>query len=177
MAHELGHILLCERFGWNPDNGRDYYRCEDWCDLFAAHLLLPQQALARLEFDAANKALISVGRLAAECKVSLEVAARRVVPQVDGLAFFQGKEKTNAKCERVMELDWGTSSIPELHLNRHLHLKEDHPLGGALLTRSRGHWTQEFRVPGIGLGCGRSRRGKWLFSCKGSAGEAPGFQK
>jgi Zn-dependent peptidase ImmA (M78 family) len=166
LAHELGHILLCERYGWNPLTGSEYYKCEDCCDRFAAHLLVPEAAMEAMTFSTAKDAFTAVSQLSQIYSVSLEVASRRIVERIKHVGFFQAQEKTNSKQQPVLALDWGASSIAHLRLTPGLYLNEAHPLGGVVLLQRKKPCDEEVLVTEFGTACGRFRNNRWFLALR-----------
>jgi hypothetical protein len=144
LAHELGHILLLTRFGWSPQTGADYFLCEDWCDLFASHLLVPAIA-GPSEFFDPQKALTALQSTATRYNVSYEVAARRITELSSGLAYMSGSAGLNSKKQSVFKVDWATSSIPGFELHRGSHLSAQNPLASRLLDSC-----EQFELRGVG---------------------------
>jgi uncharacterized protein DUF955 len=147
LAHELGHILLLTRFGWNPQAGADYFMCEDWCDLFASHLLVPVLA-GPSRFFAAQDALTALHSTARRYNVSFEVAARRITELAAGVAYISGWSALNSKSESIFKIEWATSSIVGFQLRRGSHLPANNALASKLLDN-----VCEFEVPDIGAVC------------------------
>jgi Zn-dependent peptidase ImmA (M78 family) len=154
LAHELGHILLDQRFEWHPAEGKEYYMCEEFCDIFAAHLLVPELVLNGLVISTCKQANETLTMIVSQCHVSREVAARRLVETYGGLGYFEGVQSTNADGATVIALDWGTSSIENLRLTRFMHLTADDQLGKLLLTSQKSaDWLEPKQsfLPGIGI--------------------------
>lgn len=167
IAHELAHILLCERYSWNPKGRRDYYVCEDWCDAFAAELLVPELKVDELELRSARDGFLAVNMLSAKLHVSKEVVARRVSSKAPGFIFIQAQEALDAKSKRVMRVLWAVSSLNDVSLNRFAHLNSNHPLGAPLLKRRTIGGPQGFHIPGVGEAFGQATKGRWIVAVYG----------
>jgi len=144
LAHEVAHILLLTRFSWSPHAGEDYFMCEDWCDLFASHLLVPAIVGPCTFFDPQD-ALSALHRTATQYNVSFEVAARRITELLTGLAYVSGAPAVNSRKQSVFKIEWATSSIPGFELHRGSHLPVHNPLGSRLLDTCK-----QFELRGVG---------------------------
>ena len=163
LAHELGHIFLLKRFGWAPQIGSDYFICEDWCDLFAAHLLVPAPIVETANMSSPEAALKAVRRTALTFGVSSEVAARRITEVISGVAYCCGSQTKNSKGKSVFRVQWATSSIVGFELHRGTYLFFDHPLGSKLLSGFT-----RFQLSDIGNGCARLSRKRSTAAIVGS---------
>ena len=153
-------MLLHEQYGWNPtkDSAENYYHCEDCCDKFAAHLLVPKRAVDSLKVTTAVEAHIALIECAARYDVSPAVMAKRITAYTANLGFLRGGAHVNAFKRRVIKVIWGVSSIRYLGLRR-CHLEGTNPLGKMLL-RKAGELSfeyldlQELEIPNIGFAAG-----------------------
>jgi hypothetical protein len=133
VAHELGHILLIAKFALQATTKTEYFEYERWCNEFAASLLVPDQLIVGIASYSPRAVLEFVPKVSAQCKVSLEVAGRRVVDEHKGVALMVCRQTMNAGGTRVLEVQWVAGSLPERQLQRGSHVRLDEPLGRALL--------------------------------------------
>jgi hypothetical protein len=166
LAHELGHILLYEQFGWNPskDMRKKYYDCEDDCDNFSQSLLVPDRAVVDLKLGNAILAHQCLLSLSVKYDVSFEVIARRIIKFHSNIGFLRGGNHINAAGKEVIKLSWGHSSLKELNLKQR-HLKEEELLGRALLAKANlipmdERELKEIEIPNIGFASGHRLRHK-----------------
>lgn len=154
LAHELGHVLIDIRYAWRPVTKQEYVFCEQICNSFAGALLVPAKVVAREAQSALSPAAAVVGllRLSSECRVSPEVAGRRLVETCPGLGLLSAIRTTNARKREVLSVKWSASSSGDIHLARNVHLSWDSELGRALLTLSDTHsnGVRSLNVPTIG---------------------------
>lgn len=76
LAHELGHVA-CSTPGLSGDQGRNN-AVEQWCNAFAASLLMPQPAVRRCTFEPDNL-VVHLGDAAPRFGVSREALLWRIV--------------------------------------------------------------------------------------------------
>lgn len=134
IAHELAHVLLHKRFQWFPIIRSDYQLCEDWCNLFASCLLIPDAAAQRCDVSSPTAALRALDAISIKYGVSRQAAAKKIAANRPNVGFFSGVKVQNSFGEPVIKLWWGVSSIAAIHLAPALHLKRDNPVGRALLS-------------------------------------------
>ena len=136
IAHEIGHILLKEKFDWTPDSKDEYRVKEEFCNIFAANLLVPKRAIEVFKYDDAKKAFKSLKKVRKKCNVSYEVSARRISDVVGHIIYVYGVKKRDANDEPVVKVKWSASEIEEYPLNRHKHLSREHEIGRILLANN-----------------------------------------
>jgi len=133
LAHELGHVLLDRAFGLRAANDAEYWQHEDWCNRFAAQLLVPSSAVKRSRASASpNSCLSALWKVSAGCCVSAEVAARRLVETMAGTTFLALGRGTDAKGRDVFRVRWVASSDSGVCFSRRQNLSAHHPLAVAL---------------------------------------------
>jgi len=135
VAHELAHVLLIKRFSWNPTQGKEYFLCERLCNLFAGHLLVPQKVIRSLTIHSPAQAVDSATALRDAYRVSLQVAARRIVDSSIRLTFFRGKPSANWKKQPVVDVLWAECSAGAPVLRAQQHLSVNSSLGSFFLNR------------------------------------------
>jgi hypothetical protein len=152
IAHEIGHVLLKEKFNWNPFSGKDYYLCEEYCDYFAGLLLLPISVFSGVQIDNPHDCVRAVLNLSERMKVSKEVVARRLIEQFDNVAVGVGNLSMNAKKERVVRFFWACSSLTSARWARNKHLSSRDFLGPTLLK----NWSHFRKTGGDSIGVDRT---------------------
>lgn len=156
VAHEIGHLLLEERYQWHPTTSADYHLREDFCNQFAAHLLIPEEQLDQLLLPSATAALGHLLHVSQTCRVSLEVAARRIAGHVPNIAYVTVIETKNRGGERVFASLWGAGRTGNISMARRKHFRYIDPLGRFLLENKVSHGYQtEFSLAEIGEGAVR----------------------
>lgn len=160
LAHELGHLLLEKRYEWRPANAAEYHLREDFCNQFAARLLVPTEQLQQLLIASPAVALGHLLHVSPQCRVSLEVAARRITDYFDDVAYLAVTEGMNAQKERVFVTLWGAGYIGQRQIPRRKHLGSGDPVGELLLSRtSQSLSITTFSLPAIGEGVIRPSKG------------------
>jgi hypothetical protein len=136
LAHELGHVLIEEKFGWTPTNDREYYQREEWCNKFAARLLVPDAPLQKCRMDSITLAIRSVLWLARTCFVSREVAARRLTEYSPQFGLAELEERRHSDGTKKVHVRWATPEMPERGLRRRRLLDGTNPITEAVCSGS-----------------------------------------
>jgi hypothetical protein len=146
IAHELGHILVDRAKGAQPSTEAEYWKHEDMCNRFAGALLVPTAALKprTTTKDPAAALLSELWRVSAQCAVSQEVAARRLVEQCVLATLLMVQHVTNSKGSAVLKVRWVASSDPEVSFARRQNIFGTHPIGRAV---SQGKKTFGLETP------------------------------
>jgi hypothetical protein len=153
VAHELGHLLLEERYQWRPATSAEYHRREDYCNQFAAHLLVPTGQLEQLLLPSPAAALGLLFHTSETCRVSFEVAARRIADYYEGIAYLLAAETKNKRGEQVFISRWSAGLLGQAQIPRGKHLRDSDPIGGLLLDLQRHPSHQKvFSLQNIGDG-------------------------
>jgi len=126
IAHEIAHYLLIKKFGWNPQTGKEYQRCEHYCDQFAARLLVPVSLIKEIAFSNAQGLYLHLNSLRRNLNVSLEVLARSFVAQNVGIAtcMIDGVTR-NCKGQEVLRVIWGATSSKLFRCNSKAYIIPD----------------------------------------------------
>lgn len=162
IAHEIGHWVLDSQLKWSPQSEREFHLTEDACNRFAAALLVPDRVTAEFRSASPQESLLELTRVARVCRVSPEVAARRIVEAGYTIAFFCGEFVKNARGSDVFRILWGAAPTNQIRVTRNRHLGDDDPLGRELLRAYKAFAlkaapveplrTIEFVLPANGLG-------------------------
>jgi hypothetical protein len=127
IAHELGHILLDVRLHWQPRSKDEYRLREEWCNRFAARLLVPAKLFPSRSINDPADALELAVTLSGNCRVSLQMAARRVAEQNRGVVFFALVPTTDTVGKRGFLLRWSTEGFKDLGIRKGKRLASDAP--------------------------------------------------
>ena len=149
IAHEIGHILLKEKFTWTPDSKDEYRIKEDYCNIFAASLLVPERAINLFEYGNGKNAFKSLKKVRQKCNVSYEVSARRISNTFSHIVYVHGTKTRNSNNKIVVKINWSSSDIEKYPLNRHKHLCKKHEIGRLLLANN-AHGNRTESSPPIG---------------------------
>ena len=139
IGHELGHYFLITEFNHNPLSGKEYFKVEDLCNLFACRLLVPQNIDEQNKSNSAHGYCLFLRKMAFQYQVSLEVIARAVIfegSQTKGA--FLGKKQKNRAGNQVILVQWVASGngVFNFKVKKHLIAKDDQLASQLLL-----HWT------------------------------------
>lgn len=136
LAHELAHVLVEEKFGWDPTTEREYYQREEWCNRFAARLLVPEAVVQKGRMDSITTAIQSVLWLSRICGVSREVAARRLGESWPEFGLAELEECTDKKGSRRVRVRWAAPEIPACGLRRRRLLDQNYSIATAVFSGS-----------------------------------------
>jgi len=133
IAHELGHALLMKRFSLHqPLSRAGYWKHEGWCDDFAGHLLVPDDALAAYAVDRAAESILEI---ADACEVTPEPAALRLATAQPNLTIVALRHSVANASNIVVK--WAAPRDVE-GLHRASYIPSSSPLGQAFLQRPMG---------------------------------------
>jgi len=177
LAHELGHVLLDHRFNWRPTTEREYHRGERLCNVFAAKLLVPDSALQDLEPGGPDEGLNVLRTVTRRCRISLEVAARRLVEVFPILVYLEGTEVRTKADQDAFEIAWSAAATQELGLARHRRIRETHAVGRLLLGRTDRGGPDALPQSVEAIAIARSSRGRKLVCMKRAAEERPAIRE
>lgn len=164
LAHELGHILLDLRYGLQPKNRDQYWEAEEWCDSFAAELLIPQNAVPRNHISLPLQALAILNEVEERCRVSHEAAARRIAQFHSGITIFAGRIEGAENRKSDLWITWVAPSTPESLVTRNATVTQKTEIGRHLiesLSDSSDKITYLFNSPTLGRGIVRRIRRCW----------------
>lgn len=136
LAHELAHVLIEEKLGWSPTTEREYYQREDWCNKFAAQLLVPTPLAQKCRMNSISAAIQSVLWLSRSCGVSREVAARRLAEIWPLFGLSELEECTDRKGSSKVRVRWATPEIAEYGLRRRRLLDRSNSIAEAVFSGS-----------------------------------------
>lgn len=92
IAHELGHLLLINKFSLKPYGKEEYWKLEALCDFFARSVLIPEDFISKKiksAQDTLRQRLGLVAFIAKTTKATWPAAADRVVDYNKRYAFFR----------------------------------------------------------------------------------------
>jgi hypothetical protein len=111
------------RFRWQAHSRGEYYLREQWCNRFAAHLLISGQAISQVGLiDSPSKMLESVRTLSAHFRVSVQATARRLAELNPHVAVLRCEKTRKKSGEEVVRIGWSASmtDLPTLRQGRFL---------------------------------------------------------
>jgi hypothetical protein len=125
IAHELGHILLIQKFNWTPSHGSDFFHCEELCNEFASNLLVPERVFKINSISTAMQLFNLFEIISSHMGVSWKVAARRVVARYHATGVILGTRTSNRQGADIIFIKSGYGQIGPLKIANSMHLLED----------------------------------------------------
>ena len=151
LAHELGHVALGESALGNPSlaDGANTPAAEQWCNRFAAELLIPKSALIDQPFDPDGDVAAQLATLARRFRTSTLVVLGRLrdIGTIDGREFGT---LYRAELDRVLDAPPAGSSGGDFYNTAPVRISKS--LTRAILTSTlegRTAHTEAFRLLGV----------------------------
>ena len=115
IAHEIGHILLIKKFGFNPKNnaGPLYHKCKLLCQYFASQLLIDYAELTSDVVLNATQGMDLILTTRKRFLVSAQAAARAVVYTHPGTSVIHISSNGSRS---PYKLDWGFLNMDSFQL-------------------------------------------------------------
>ena len=157
IVHELGHIVLERDYGIAPESDDAYWRSEEWCDTFAARLLVPDDAVPRAATPDPSSLVVWITTISGRCGAPWEAVARRIAEAYPETCFVLLREVAVVEHTSrtlpaftfsvVSSAKWNTGS------GRSLPLRPESSLASILKNSLRQDATStQFSLPGLGQG-------------------------